>query len=566
MRGDRYWERLNRRRLLAGAGATSLGAWFAACRGRNGIPATGGPSGTPSASGAPQKGGMYNYYHVSNMPLDPQKVSSAPQVGIGGVYSRIFRWKTGLDTRTIEDHAIENDLAAEIETPDPSTWTVKLRQDVKFHSVAPVSGRALDSEDVKSSFTRLLDPATNSPNRTIVDMIDPAKISMPDKYTVTFQLRYPYSPFPHILASSAFGWILPREAATGGVDPSKQVIGTGPFTTDQLTPDIAYTYKRNPDYFDKSIVPNIDGFKMAIIADTATQYAQFTAGNLDEQLIVNPFDVDSMKRQNPKAQVSQVPYNSGMPLYFQMGDPNSAFKDIRVRRAFSMAVDRNTINKALYNGQGGQTIYVPGYMGKWAVWTQDLPKDVQQWWTYDPANAKKMLAVAGADNLDLRVGYLVPTNPTNMSELQSVASYLNAIGVKTTLVPQDYNKDFVDDGHGTRQGFFPKDFVGFLNQSPYEEADFWFFNYFYSRSASNQEHLNDPKFDAMVDHQRTIVDENERVKAVRDIQVYMADQCLAPNFPGGSWWIFVQPRVQNYQWSNSFGEPTESFARLWLSS
>jgi peptide/nickel transport system substrate-binding protein len=498
------------------------------------------------------------------MPLDPQKVSAAPQVGVGGVYSRVFRWKTGLDARAIEDHVIENDLAVSLETPDPSTWTIKLRPDAKFQNAAPVSGRVLEAEDVRTTFTRLLDPATSSPNRAIVDMIDPAGISVPDRSTITFKLNYPYSPFPHILTSSAWGWILPREVVTGGVDPSKQVIGTGPFLTDQLTPDVAYTYKRNPDYFATSSAPNIDGFKMAIVADTATQYAQFTAGNLDELVIKNPFDVDTMKRQNPRAQVYEVPYNSGMPLYFQMGDSTSPFRDIRVRRAFSVAVNRDAIIKALYNGQGGQTVFIPGYMGKWAVWTQDLPNDVQKWWTYDPASARQLLEAAGATNLVLRVGYLTPTTPTNMSELQSVASDLNAVGVKTTLVPQDYDKDFVDQGHGTRQGYFPKDFVGFLNQSQYEEADFWFFNYFHSKSTSNQEHLNDPKFDSMVDKQRTIVNEAERIKAVQDIQVYMADQCLAPNSPGGSWWIFVQPRVQNYQWSNSLGEPTESFAKLWL--
>jgi peptide/nickel transport system substrate-binding protein len=500
------------------------------------------------------------------MPLDPQKLSAAPQVVVGGVYSRVFRWKTSTDPKTIEDHSIENDLATSYEAPDASTWTIKLRPDVKFHNVAPVSGRPLEAEDVKATFTRLLDPATSSPNRTLVDMMDASKIQTPDKYTVTFKLAYPYSPFTHILTSSAFGWILPREVLTGGVDPAKQVIGTGPFMQDNFTPDVAYTYKRNPDYFDKTIAPNIDGFKMAIIADTATQYAQFTARNLDEQIVNNPFDVDTLKKQNPKAQVYEAPYNSAEPIYFQMGDPTSPFLDIRVRRAFSMAVDRDTINKTIYNGQGGQTIYVPGYMGKWAVWTKDLPSDTQQWWKYDPANAKKLLEAAGATNLVLRVGYIAPTTPTNLNELQSVCSYLNAVGVKTTIVPQDYNKDFVDEGHGTRQGFFPKDFIGFLNQSPYEEADFWFFNYFYSKSASNQEHLNDPKFDAMVDKQRTITNEDERVKAVRDIQVYMADQCLAPNYPGGSEWIFVNPRVQNYQWSNSLGEPTESFAKLWLKS
>lgn len=175
-----------------------------------------------------------------------------------------------------------------------------------------------------------------------------------------------------------------------------------------------------------------------------------------------------------------------------------------------------------------------------------------------------MLEAAGATNLVLQVGYIAPTTPTNLSELQAVTSYLNAVGVKTTIVPQDYNKDFVDAGHGTRQGYFSKDFIGFLNQSPYEDADFWFYNYFYSKSNSNQEHLNDPKFDAMVDKQRTVINDDDRLKAVRDILTYMADQCYAPNYTGGAEWVFVQPQVQNYQWSNSLGVATETWAKLGL--
>ena len=59
-------------------------------------------------------------------------------------------------------------------------------------------------------------------------------------------------------------YILPREALAGSYDLSKVVIGSGPFLLDTITPDVAYTYKRNPDYFDKGR-PFVDNLKLAVI-------------------------------------------------------------------------------------------------------------------------------------------------------------------------------------------------------------------------------------------------------------------------------------------------------------
>src|SRR5437870_1289378 len=81
-------------------------------------------------------------------------------------------------------------LALSVESPDALAWTVKLRPEVRWHNVAPVSRRALDAEDVKASFTRALDG--KNPNRGSLTMIDPAKIETPAKDTVVFRLAYPY--------------------------------------------------------------------------------------------------------------------------------------------------------------------------------------------------------------------------------------------------------------------------------------------------------------------------------------------------------------------------------------
>src|SRR5581483_1757334 len=100
----------------------------------------------------------------------------------------------------------------------------KLRPDAKFHNVAPVNGHAVEAEDMKATFTRALNPATNNPNRGALDFINAAQITTPDKQTVVFKLNYPYAPFRSTLASPAYSLLFPREVLSGGYDPSKTVI------------------------------------------------------------------------------------------------------------------------------------------------------------------------------------------------------------------------------------------------------------------------------------------------------------------------------------------------------
>ncbi len=62
--------------------------------------------------------------------------------------------------------------------------------------------------------------------------------------------------------------------------------------------------------------------------------------------------------------------------------------------------------------------------------------------------------------------------------------------------------------------------------------------------------------------QRTLVNEDERLKAVMDIQKYLAEKLYAPSTVGTYQWNLVQPRVQNYQYSDTLGKMTETYTKL----
>ena len=91
----------------------------------------------------------------------------------------------------------------------------------------------------------------------------PCRDQTPDEDTVVFKLKDPYASFSKLLASRSYAWIFPREAVVA-YDPAKTIIGTGPFIWDTYTPDVAFTYKKNPDWFEKG-KPYVDGVKVSIV-------------------------------------------------------------------------------------------------------------------------------------------------------------------------------------------------------------------------------------------------------------------------------------------------------------
>jgi peptide/nickel transport system substrate-binding protein len=571
-----YWgarKRINRRQVLrtaaAGAGVAGLTALGCSTQGRGGN-AQQSPN-QAASSGQPVNGGTFVAALQANpQSLDPQRVSATAQVSISGLMSRVFRFKTSTNPDTATDHDIEPDLGVSAESPDAVTWTIKLRPDAKFQNIAPVNGHAVEAEDVKATLVRSQDP--KNPNAGNWSILDTGAIQTPDKQTVVVKLKQPFSPFRKLLASPTYSWIFPREALAGTYDPVKVAIGSGPYTLESAQPDVAFTYKKWNDYWDKSL-GHVDGYKFAIIGDPQAQLAQFTSGALDEVIFPTTDDLQAAQQRNPKAQTLKVQNGSPNPLYLQLGNSDSIFQDIRVRRALSMMINREVLGKVVYNNEYVAQVFVSSYMGKQALKQKDLTGDTAKWFKYDPAEAKKLLEAAGQKDLSLKFVYLVgsPTpgsfgSPIWNKLCDAVADQLRQGGLKITAVQQDYAKDYVDAGKGSRQGYFPNDFLVFAGAAPATDADEQIYNHFDSRSTSNAERLKDPKLDAMIDKERTLVNEDERLKALLDIQRYLADQMYVVPTVSTYQWRMIQPRVKNYQWGDAgdLNKGTETYGKLWI--
>jgi ABC-type transport system substrate-binding protein len=389
-------------------------------------------------------------------------------------------------------------------------------------------------------------------------MLDVNQIQTPDKQTVTFKLNYPYAPFSKTLTSPIYSWIFPREALAGAYDPAKVYIGSGPFFLKSHTKDVEFVLTKNPDYFEKG-QPYVDTVHIAVIPDPNAQLAQFTAGHLDE-LLVGPNNLDQMKQQNPSAVILPVSSPVDSNIWLSFGDPTSVFQDVRVRQAMSLAIDRDALHKILYNNQYDDTVFLPGNMGKWSLHLKDLDADTAQYFKFDLNKSKAMLQQTGILNQPFKWIY---GNTTTGPQNDAMRNMMVAAGFKLSTVVVDYQKDYIDSGHGIRQGYgWSKDWILFGGQQPFTEPDEMLYNYWHSKSTQNEEQLKDPAMDAMIDKERTLIKEDERLKAVLDIQRYIAKKMLILNSGTGKTNQFLQPHVQNFGLATTM-DSAITWSKLW---
>lgn len=584
---------MSRRRTLALAGGGGLAAFLAACGGSGGKDkqAANPPdvskslataaAATDDESASAKVGGTFRYRTSTDYPtLDPYKSASfAAQYHGAYVYSRLSRFKTGpgVDPRDLE---IADDAAMTYESADGLTYTYKLRPNMTFHTIAPVNGRALDSGDVKFSFDRF---TAISPNqKALTSLID--SVETPDPQTVVFKLKLKYAPFPSQMASAADAmWIFPKEAAT--YDPTKLSIGTGPFLLEKDTPSVGTTYNRNPNWWWKGR-PFVNGTQRTVIPEMAQYLAQFVARKNDEYIPTN-LEVLEVRKQAPDATFAKVDIPSTFGFFMFSGqEPESPFKDVRVRRALSMAVDREGLIDNFSNRQELQkaglqidtawaNAPVAPFYKKWWLDPKDPSFKEGQWYQFNLKEAKALLAAAGFANGFKTEFHFAPVRygQTFDSSAEAIIEMMKQLGLELEVKADDYNKVYFPEV------FTKGNFKGmtYALESDFPDVDGRIFNMFHPDGIRNHSKVNIPggtlfqdggKLTAMVEAQRTEVDAAKRKGIIVDIQRYASDQMIyVPLVNGGySTFSFFWPWIKNARAYRAvtYAAPMEAWAHYWV--
>lgn len=389
----------------------------------------GAPAATPKPSAEhPQYGGVLNLSHSG----DPGELDPLwnPSYLTHGLVSSSF---TGLvEFDPIQNDKIANRLAESWQVSDDGrVYTFRLHKDVRWHD-----GKPFQAADVKRTIEAWLNPPKGKLwfQKTLASMI--TGVETVDSHTVKVTLKQRQNSFLGWMAT-VYGVIAPSHVMDSEGRLKNTIIGTGPFKFKKYDQGVVYETEKNRDFFIKGW-PYLDGVVSWIIRDGSTRFAAFRTGKID---VTNPFqaitatDAEFVEKQMKDASVMRMKILNGHT--FAPQHTRDPWKDVRVRRAASLAFDRQAALAILVQGLGSPGTPTPP--GPWSISSDELkqlpgyrqPKDA------DIAEAKRLLAEAGYPDgfegkLLARVG---DKSAENMAVLSS--EQLRRIGIRLRLDMQE---------------------------------------------------------------------------------------------------------------------------------
>jgi peptide/nickel transport system substrate-binding protein len=421
---------MTRRQLLVrasvlGLSATVAGQLLAACGG------TTEESASPSAAGMPEPvmGGIIKM--IGPAPItDPDPVTIYDQGGIVLVY-QFLEYLIDLNN----DNSLRGTLA-ETWTPNETVdvWTFNLRQGVTFNDGSP-----FEAEDVVTSIERVLDPDNGSGALSQLNgVLSPGGVKAIDAATVEFTLDKPFADFPYMVSSGNYNTaILPRSYKG---DIVKNPVGTGPFMLDQYVTKQKATFKKNPTYWGKddkgNQLPYLDGMEYIMVEDNSAQNLQLQSGAIDLQP-QTVFQGAQALFADPNLRVDIYPGTGIREVAFNV-DKEPWKDNPKLREAVAYCLDREAINKALYDGRsniGFDTFWEP------AVFAGAPPSTPR---AQDYEKAKALLAEAGyPDGLEIELTFAKYLE--NPQYAQLIQEQCKPAGITVTLNQLSYEAYYAGD-------------------------------------------------------------------------------------------------------------------------
>ncbi len=434
------------------------------------------------ASGPPQPGGSLRVGIVGGSAKDTLDahvpVTHPDEARAIQLYDTLATYDT--------EHQLEMALAEEI-TPsaDATTWTVKLRDGLKFSDGSPIR-----AEDVVFSFRRITDPENPKSGAAGLATLDRDGLTATDARTVVFPFTQPFATFPDAVAQYSNG-IVPE-----GYDPERPV-GSGPFMFESFEPGQQSTFLRNPHYWREG-QPYLDEVTIIDFPDDTARVNALLGGQVDaiDQL---PLSQIAVVEANPNLRVLESETGSWVPFTMRVDQP--PFDDPRVREAFRLIVDREEMVQQVLGGHGavGNDMYGrfdPCYPDEIPQRTQDLDR------------ARELLAEAGHSGLTVDL-VTAPAAAGMVEAAQVFAEQAKEAGVTVNvrrLEPGEFYGEqylqwtFAQDFWFTRD-YLPQAAAGTLPGAPYNET-----------------HWSDPDWVALVREANATIDEGRRCELIAQAQ------------------------------------------------
>ena len=291
------------------------------------------------------------------------------------LYDTLVQW----NPRTLEP---QPGLALSWTYKDDNTLVLVLRPSVIFHDGTPC-----DAEAVKFNLDRArLDPKSNIK----VDLSTLESVEASGVLTVTIKLKTPDRSLPQIFSDRAGMMASPTAIKAGGGSIDRAPVGAGPWKFIKWEDGSIVSYEAFANHWNKGL-PKTDRLDMRVITDTSSGVRSVLAGENDLVVAVPPVQKASLERSG-KVKVFATPSLYLHMIYLDYSRP--PFNDIRVRRAFNLAIDRVAYNKATMAGLGepATTLFPKSY------WPHD--PSLTGILAYDPDKARALLKQAGTPEIN----------------------------------------------------------------------------------------------------------------------------------------------------------------------
>jgi oligopeptide transport system substrate-binding protein len=463
----------------------------------------------------------------------------------------------GLYDRDVRGQLIPALATSYSTSPDGLTWTFHLR-DAQWSDGAPVTAR-----DFVFAMQRVVDPKTVSYSAFLLYPIKNAEkingghtspaalgVEAPDPHTLVIHLEHPWVNLL-LYTSSRVMWPVPEHAVKRWGDawtlPGRYV-ADGPYTVASWKLGDKVVLKKNPLFWDAAHVcyDEIDFFPSS---DAIANERSVKTHELDVSTTVQSNRVAYLRRGVLRDYLHVAPENGVTYLTFNLKDP--ALKDVRVRQALSMAIDREFITRQLLRGEQvpayslvppGLLGYVDGPRAYWADWS----------FATRQAEARRLLAAAGygpGHPLTLLIKHRNSADP--LLFMPAIQADWKAIGVQAQLQQNDvqvaYQEYEIHDFQVGDAGWISEDPIIYLDLSRANTG------------GQNYGEYNNPAYDAELDAALNTADiaaYNEHMH--RAERILLADAPLAPLFYVSSRNL-VDPQITN--WVNN---PTDNHGAHWL--
>ena len=423
---------------------------------------------------------------VINISLEPDSLdpTSAPAASIGEVVH--YNVLEGL-TRIEESGATSPLLAQSWEmSPDGKTYTFRLQPGVHFHD-----GAVFDAAAVLFTFERAKAPdSRNKARKALFDNI--ARVTAPDPLTVVLQLHRPDGNTLFRLGENTAVILHPASAAQAARHP----VGTGPYRLEQWDKGKSITLAKYEAYRRAAQV-RVDKAVFRFINDPDAQVAAVQSGDVD---VLFNFATHNVSRlEGNKHYQVLIGASSGKGM-LALNHRRKPLDDVRVRRAISHAIDRETFIREVLDGRGK------------AIGSHFSPTDagyvhLAGVYPYDPARARALLKESGV-KLPLKMTLTLPPTPYARAGGPVVAADLAKVGIELQLEQVEWPQWLA----GAFKGQFDMTLINHVEPLDYQiyGDPAYYFGY------------DSPAFRSLVERHAASVNARERQLLFVEIQRYLA--------------------------------------------